>query len=150
MKNSTTIRARELRKDDNVAERALWAVLKNRQLSGYKFTRQFPIGPYFADFTCRSHNIVVELDGSQHLTRESYDRKRDEYMLRAGYAVFRVPSGSVLSNREGVCDSLLAVLEGRMEDELDGFDLRYRASSAVSVRRGFGSRNAMRRELSSR
>jgi very-short-patch-repair endonuclease len=150
MKNPTTIRARELRKGDNAAERVLWAMLKNRQLSGYKFTRQFPIGPYFADFTCRSRSIVVELDGSQHLTRESYDRKRDEYMLRAGYAVFRVPSGSVLSNRDGVCDSLLAVLEGRMEDEVDGFDLRYRASGADSVRRGFSSRNAMRRELSSR
>ena len=48
-----TNRARSLRKADNDAEQALWSALKNRQLNGAKFTRQFPIGPYFADFACR-------------------------------------------------------------------------------------------------
>jgi very-short-patch-repair endonuclease len=122
--DTTTVRARALRKADNPAERALWAVLKNRQLAGHTFTRQFPIGPYVADFACRARNVVVEVDGSQHLERAACDRTRDEYMLRAGYAVFRVPSVSVLSNRDGVCDSLLAVLEGRIEDEVEAPRLR--------------------------
>lgn len=30
----------------------LWKLIGNRQLSGYKFRRQMPIGPYFADFAC--------------------------------------------------------------------------------------------------
>jgi very-short-patch-repair endonuclease len=140
MTTTTTIRARALRNGDNAADRAMWAVLKGRQLAGYKFTRQLPIGPYLADFVCPARGLVLEIDGGLHLSREAHDRARDEYIINAGYAVFRVPAGTVLSNREGVCDSLLAVLDGRMEDDVEGFDLRYRAGGDVSVRRGFGSR----------
>jgi very-short-patch-repair endonuclease len=147
MTTIATIQARALRNDASAAERAMWAVLRGRQLAGYKFTRQLPIGPYFADFVCRARGLVLEIDGSQHQDRASYDRERDEYMINAGYAVFRVPSDTVLSNREGVCESLLAVLDGRMEDEVEGFDMRYRAGGDVSVRRGFGSRHAERRGL---
>jgi very-short-patch-repair endonuclease len=126
MTTTTTIRARALRNGDSAAERAMWAVLKGRQLAGYKFTRQLPIGPYFADFVCPARGLVLEIDGSQHQERASFDRARDEYMINAGYAVFRVPAGTVLSNREGVCDSLLAVLDGRMEDDVKSFDSRCR------------------------
>jgi very-short-patch-repair endonuclease len=114
--NPTTFRARELRQELNPAERSLWSVLKARKLGGYKFTRQMPIGPYFADFVCRERGVVIEVDGNQHLERASYDRARDEYMLAAGYSVYRVPVNSVLKERAAVCDSILAVLEDRIED----------------------------------
>jgi len=44
--------ARELRRDQTLYEAMLWKLIGNRQLSGYKFRRQMPIGPYFADFAC--------------------------------------------------------------------------------------------------
>ena len=44
--------ARQLRQTATDAERRLWSVLRNRQLTGYKFRRQHPIGPYVADFAC--------------------------------------------------------------------------------------------------
>jgi very-short-patch-repair endonuclease len=113
---STTEQARQLRREATPAERRLWAMLRNRQLGGYKFTRQYPIGPYFADFACRQHNLVIEVDGSTHPDRGSRDRARDEYMMRAGYSVFRVPADGVLKDRGGICASLLAVLENRIED----------------------------------
>jgi very-short-patch-repair endonuclease len=47
-----TARARQLRAADNEAESALWSDLRSRRLNGLKFVRQFPIGPYFADFAC--------------------------------------------------------------------------------------------------
>jgi very-short-patch-repair endonuclease len=37
-------RARELRKNQTDAENLLWRHIRNRQLNGYKFRRQFPIG----------------------------------------------------------------------------------------------------------
>lgn len=111
----TTERARELRQRANPAEQALWAVLKARRLGSYKFTRQYPVGPYFADFACREKFFIIEVDGSQH-QNNAHDRKRDEFLLREGYSVFRVPSGTVLADRAVVCDSILAALEGRMED----------------------------------
>jgi very-short-patch-repair endonuclease len=142
--NPKTILARELRSTLNPAERSLWSVLKARQLGGWKFTRQMPIGPYFADFVCRERCVVIEVDGSQHLERASDDRARDEYMIAAGYSVYRVPAPSVLHDRAAVCDSILAVLENRIEDFVEAPDLRFTRSFAVPVRRGFNSRSAVR------
>jgi very-short-patch-repair endonuclease len=142
--NPKTIGAKELRSTLNPAEQSLWSVLKARQLGGWKFTRQMPIGPYFADFVCRERCIVIEVDGSQHLERASYDRVRDEYMIAAGYSVYRVPTNSVLNDRVAVCDSILAVLENRIEDFVEAPDLKFQRSFAVPTRRGFNSRNAIR------
>ena len=144
MTNPDTIRAGELRTRLNPAEQSLWSVLKARQLGGWKFTRQMPIGPYFADFVCRERCVVIEVDGSQHLERASYDRSRDEYMLAAGYSVYRVPVNSVLHERVAVCDSILAVLENRIEDFVEAPDLKFTRSFAVPTRRGFNSRSAIR------
>ena len=143
MTNPDTIRAGELRTRLNPAEQSLWSVLKARQLGGWKFTRQMPIGPYFADFVCRERCVVIEVDGSQHLERASYDRSRDEYMLAAGYSVYRVPVNSVLKDRVAVCDSILAVLENRIEDFVEAPDLKFTRSFAVPTRRGFNSRSAI-------
>ncbi|MFO1034475.1 MAG: DUF559 domain-containing protein [Hyphomicrobiales bacterium] len=145
-RQAPTTRARNLRRTPNAAEQALWAVLKGRALDGHSFTRQMPIGPYFADFVCRSRNVVIELDGSQHLTRAACDRARDEYMLAAGYSVFRVPSTSVLQHRDDVCATILAVLEGRIEDFVEAQDLRFQRSFAKPMPRGFSSRYAQRRQ----
>lgn len=113
---TATLRARELRQPANPAEHAMWAMLKARGLGGFKFTRHVPIGPYIADFVCRERGVVIEVDGSGHLQRASADRGRDEYLMREGYAVFRVPVRSVLEDCRAVCDAVLAVLEGRIED----------------------------------
>jgi very-short-patch-repair endonuclease len=142
--NPKTMRVRELRSTLNSAEQLLWAVLKARQLGGWKFTRQMPIGPYFADFVCRERCVVIEVDGRQHLERASDDRARDEYMIAAGYSVFRVPTNSVLNDRIAVCDSILAVLENRIEDFVEAPDLRFTRSFAKPVRRGLNSRSAIR------
>jgi very-short-patch-repair endonuclease len=68
-------RSRELRASQTSAEQRLWAALRSRRLSGFKFVRQEPIGPYFADFVCREKKLVVEVDGATHSTGE--ERERD-------------------------------------------------------------------------
>jgi very-short-patch-repair endonuclease len=81
---------------------------------GVRFVRQHPIGPYIADFACRSLKLVVELDGSQH--GGASDRRRDSYMAARGYVVLRFWNPEVLSNMDGVLETIrLAVLdrEGR-------------------------------------
>ena len=131
--NPTTLMARELRQTANPAEQALWSVLKNRQLGGHKFTRQYPVGPYFADFACRERLFLVEVDGSQHVG-DAYDFQRDNFLLDEGYSIFRVPSLTVLHGLDAVCDSILAALDGRMEDVVEASDLRFWRSSAVPRR----------------
>jgi very-short-patch-repair endonuclease len=59
-------RARELRKGQTRAESRAWWLLRSRNLAGFKFRRQHPIGPYFVDFCCPDLKLIVELEGSVH------------------------------------------------------------------------------------
>ncbi|HSC19731.1 MAG TPA: DUF559 domain-containing protein [Rhizomicrobium sp.] len=45
-------RAREMRHSSVSLEKLYWARLRDRRLGGYKFRRQYLIGPYIADFVC--------------------------------------------------------------------------------------------------
>ncbi|MBN9243158.1 MAG: endonuclease domain-containing protein [Mesorhizobium sp.] len=117
-------RARRLRHGDNMAEAILWNELKAKRLGGYKFARQVPIGPYFADFVCREHKLVVELDGSQHADND-YDRQRDEFMRAKGYSVLRFWSADALKHMPGVCETILAAVEGRLAEDIISADLRF-------------------------
>jgi len=117
-------RARELRHGDNQAEAILWNELKAKRLGGYKFVRQMPIGPYFADFVCRSQKLVVELDGSQH-AESAYDRRRDEFMRGEGFSVLRFWNVDALKNSKSVCETILAALEGRLAEDVVAVDLRF-------------------------
>jgi very-short-patch-repair endonuclease len=128
--NPTTLRSRELRQTANPAEQCLWNALKARQLGGYKFTRQFPVGSYFADSACRERMLLVEVDGSQRV-ESGYDERRDAHLLNEGYSILRVPSVTVLRAREAVYDSILAALEGRMENIVEAPDLSFVRSHLV-------------------
>ncbi len=102
----------------------MWNMLKGKQLGGYKFVRQFPMGPYFADFAQRQFRLVVEVDGSQHVD-SAYDRRRDEFMRQQGYSVLRVWSGDVLRDREMVCETILRALGGEYREDVVSADLRF-------------------------
>lgn len=117
-------RARGLRQAGNMAEAMLWDELKARKLGGFKFVRQFKIGPFYADFACRSALLVVELDGSQHAESE-YDRRRDEFMSMRGYSVLRFWSHEAVSQLTGVCDTIHAALDGRLNEDVVASDLRF-------------------------
>ncbi|TPI39695.1 endonuclease domain-containing protein [Mesorhizobium sp. B3-1-9] len=123
-KVGTTQRARNLRQAGNQAEALLWLELKARKLGGYRFTRQFSIGPFFADFACRERLLVVEVDGSQHADN-SYDRRRDDFMQAQGYSILRVWNHDVLKHRASVCETILAALDGRLTENIAASDLRF-------------------------
>lgn len=62
--------ARNLRKDSTKVEAILWQVLRNKNLEGFRFRRQHPIGPYIADFFCPKKKLIIEVDGGQHAEQE--------------------------------------------------------------------------------
>ena len=105
-----TRRARELRKQGTPAEIKLWQSLSKRQLHGFKFSRQIPIGPYFADFLCRSAKLVVEVDGPSHDVQVEYDCARTELIEGQGYRVIRFSNMDVLQNLEDVLATIGRVL----------------------------------------
>ena len=110
---STPQRRQALRRASTDAERALWRLLRSRQLEGYKFRRQHAVGPYILDFYCPESRLAVEVDGSQHYTADGLadDAARTAYLRSAGIEVMRLPNSDVLTNAEGTIEALLARLE---------------------------------------
>ncbi len=106
-----TARARELRHAATPAERRLWTALSGRKLDGFKFSRQMPVGPFFADFLCRSAMLVVELDGASHDDRLDRDAARDAELRRLGYRVLRFTNEEVLGSLDGVATAIAQALE---------------------------------------
>ena len=106
-----TRRAQELRNNATDAEKRIWRHLSRRQLGGYKFSRQMPVGPFICDFLCREAALVVELDGGQHDLRAAYDGARSRFIESQGYRVLRFWNNDVMSNVEGVLEAILETLE---------------------------------------
>lgn len=100
-KPRNTERARVLRREATPAERALWVFLSRSQ-TGAKFSRQMPVGPWFADFLCRELSLVVELDGFSHDVAPERDGPRDAWMAAHGFTVLRFTNDDVRENTEGV------------------------------------------------
>jgi len=100
--------SRQLRENMTDAERCLWAKIRMKQLKGYQFYRQKPIGDYIVDFFCPKAKLVIEVDGSQHLSDEmnEYDRIRNECLSSLGLRVLRFTNTEVLKNTEGVVESI--------------------------------------------
>jgi 5-methyltetrahydrofolate--homocysteine methyltransferase len=83
--------ARALRNEPTSAEKRLWHFLRAGQLRGHKFRRQAAIGPYAVDFVCFWHNLIVELDGPQHLEPDAaeHDQRRTNWLASRGFRIIR-------------------------------------------------------------
>ena len=104
-----TGRARHLRKVGTDAERVLWYRLRSRNLDGYKFVRQEPIGPYAVDFICRERRLIVEVDGGQHADNPG-DVIRDKRLADHNYRVLRFWNNDVLANLTCVLETIATAL----------------------------------------
>ena len=102
----TLERAKTLRQSQTDAEGLLWHYLCRKQLDGYKFRRQQPIGPYIVDFACMSRKLVIELDGGQHAERHAYDETRDDYLRGKGYRILRFWNNEVFQNCMDVLEAV--------------------------------------------
>ena len=92
--------ARDLRREQTEAERALWAMLRGRDLFGLKFRRQHQVGNFVVDFYCRELKLVIELDGADHFNdlQQTLDTKRTESLQRMGMTVIRFENQDVAVN----------------------------------------------------
>ena len=109
--------ARELRKDATPAEKKFWDIVKNKQINGKRFLRQFPIEYekngrthfFIADFYCAEGKVVVEIDGIVHDNQHEYDALRTEVMNSKGLLVIRFANDEV-GDRKGIIEKLTLVL----------------------------------------
>jgi HrpA-like RNA helicase len=100
--------ARDLRKNATDAENLLWQLLRRNYLLGFGFRRQHPVGKYILDFYCHQAKLAIELDGGQHAddVQRQHDDVRSTYLQMQGITVLRFWNNEVLTNTEGVLQTL--------------------------------------------
>jgi very-short-patch-repair endonuclease len=115
MKRPNIDKSRSLKKNLTDAERKLWFLLRNRQMAGVKFRRQFPIEKYILDFYSPEYELCIEADGGQHYEDNGLqrDNERSAILESLGVKVLRFNNREVLTNIEGVYDVILRAIEER-------------------------------------
>jgi very-short-patch-repair endonuclease len=79
-----------------------------RQVGGWKFRRQHPIGPYFVDFYCPAARLVVQIVSSTPEASSVWadDQVRKVALTAEGYRVVEVRAAEVRANLDGVIDTI--------------------------------------------
>ncbi len=106
--------ARKLRNNSTKSEIKLWAFLKGKQMKGYDFHRQKPIGNYILDFFCNELMLAIELDGFSHRIDEVMEKDiiKEKAMHDLGITVLRFDDREVMDDIENV----LRVIEKKIEE----------------------------------
>lgn len=87
---------------DSKAEMIFWEMLEGNNIP---FEFQYKIGPYKADFFIKPA-LVVEIDGPHHNNQKEHDLKRNQYMEKMGYTVFRVPIYLLSMQEKAIIDEI--------------------------------------------
>ncbi len=106
-------RRRTLRRTSTDAEVKLWSKLRNKQLLGYKFFRQYSVSNFIVDFYCPVKKLVIELDGSQHAEDQTvqYDKQRTLQLEALNIKIIRFWNTDVTSNLNLVLEKISSTLE---------------------------------------
>ena len=93
--------AASMREAGTASERALWSLLRARQL-GVWFRRQVVVQGSIVDFAAIAAKLVVEVDGAYHSVpaRQLADARRDRRLGKAGFRVLRLSAELVLNQPE--------------------------------------------------
>jgi very-short-patch-repair endonuclease len=105
--------ARALRKNSTLSEILLWNELKGRQILGYQFMRQKPIGEFIVDFYCSKLKLVIEIDGDSHGSDRSFERdfEKDKFLARLGISVLRIEDQDVKKDMDFVLNRIVDWIE---------------------------------------
>lgn len=99
---------RLLRKNQTEAEASLWKYLRNGNLKGRKFRRQFSIGNYILDFYCSHEKLGIELDGEVHYADQIYERdiQRTQWLKDNGIRIIRFENKEIYQSLEFVLKTI--------------------------------------------
>ena len=112
-------RRKELRHKETKEEKLLWEKLRRKSV-GYKFSRQYSVGPYILDFYCPQARLAIELDGAQHLENKEYDRERDGYLSGNDIEVLRFWNREINVNINEVLEKIKKVLSSISPPDVGG------------------------------
>ena len=105
-----------------LAEILLWKQLKGKQLCGYDFDRQRPVGRRIVDFYCKELKLAVDVDGSVHdFTRKEDDRRQRE-IEALGITLLRFWNHAVKNDIRSVLNKIEVWIRG--EEQRRGWPRR--------------------------
>ena len=99
--------ARRLRKAATDAERQLWCGVRGRQLGGFRFRRQFPVGGFATGFACVEARLIVEVAPAPGAGFDPFAAIRAQKWELCGYRVLRFSEHEVLGRLDDVLDEIL-------------------------------------------
>jgi|WetSurSiteA1Bulk_404760.scaffolds.fasta_scaffold37505_1 very-short-patch-repair endonuclease len=131
-------RRRDLRRDQTEAEKAFWLCVRNKQLYGLRFVRQYSIGPYILDFFCPVAKLAIELDGGQHNESDNreYDEARTKYLNSLGIEMIRFWNHEVLLDIQSVLRKVAAWIETQHNSPCPPLNLRGGTKNSSTVLKG--------------
>ena len=111
-KTEEKLKRRTLRKNMPLPEILLWSKLKDKNLKGYKFRRQYSIDQFVVDFYCPKCKLAIEIDGDSHFIQgtEMRDRERQLVIESFGLIFLRFTNKEVCENIEGVLEKITEYL----------------------------------------
>ena len=100
---------RKLRRQMTAAEVGLWMMIKNKQLDGARFLRQFSVDKYILDFYCPQYKLAIELDGEVHNDAEAilYDKQRTKHLNELGIRVLRFENFEIYTYPQRTLDEIV-------------------------------------------
>jgi very-short-patch-repair endonuclease len=112
---------RDLRKRSTRSEQLFWSEVRNRNILGKKFLRQYPIffeylnqkRFFIADFYCHEGRLVIEIDGKNHDYQEERDELRSYIINNLGIEVIRFRNREIENDIERVLVGLKTILGER-------------------------------------
>lgn len=112
IKRKNIEKCRRLRRDQTEAEKKLWSILRDRQLDGVKFRRQFSIGNYILDFYAPEYGVGIEADGGQHYDAQYVERDeiRKRELSKIGVDLLRFGDHEIMTNISGVSEAIQETL----------------------------------------
>ena len=99
-----------MRHEPTPAEAWLWQRLRNRQLCGHRFHRQYTIGQYIVDFYCPGATLIIEVDGAIYKQQKEADQEREQFLIQTGFRVIRFTNAQVLEQTDQVLHEILKAL----------------------------------------
>jgi very-short-patch-repair endonuclease len=93
------------------AEKYLWKAGLRKKQMGVGFKRQRPIDRFIVDFFSADIGLIIEVDGSSHVAKGSYDRYRQDKLEALGYTLIRFQEGEVLNRYADVENRIRRVVE---------------------------------------
>ncbi len=111
-KSSEKPKRQALRNNMPLAEKIIWAKLRNQQIEGCKFCRQYSIDAFVVDFYTPELKLVIEIDGDSHYQEgiPEYDYERQLFLESKITKVLRFTNQEIYKELEGVVERIREVI----------------------------------------